>query len=144
MKKLLPFLVLSLVFSSCNTASPEEKIENLNGYWEIESAELPDGSSKEFPFSPMVDYIVVENNEGFRKKMQPQFDGSFITSEDLELLSIKVENDSINLYYETPFTSWKETLISSDEEKITLKNQHGLIYTYKRFTPYSLDDEEEK
>ncbi|HET8854668.1 MAG TPA: lipocalin family protein, partial [Salinimicrobium sp.] len=144
MRKLASLLLLCLFFMSCDLTSPEEKIANLNGYWEIQTAERPDGSIKEFRFSEMVDYIVVENNEGFRKKLRPQLGGTFIASDDKEKLQIKVENDSINLYYTTPYNTWKETLLSSDEEKLVLRNQHGIIYTYKRFTPYSSDYGQEK
>lgn len=144
MRKPATLLLLCILFMSCDFSSPEEKIANLNGYWEIQNAEMPDGSSKEFRFSEMVDYIVVENNEGFRKKVRPQLGGTFIASDDKELLQVKVENDSINLYYTTPYNSWKETLLSSDEEEIVVKNQHGIIYTYKKFTPYSSDYGQEK
>lgn len=144
MKKLASLLLLLTLIVSCDTTPSEEKIANLNGYWEIKTAEMPDGSIKEFRFSEMVDYIVVENNEGFRKKVRPQLGGTFITSDDEELLEVKVENDSINLYYSTPYNSWKETLLSSGEDEIVVKNQHGIIYTYKEFTPYSSSDEQEK
>ena len=144
MKKFASLLLLLTLFGSCDTTPYEEKIANLNGYWEIKTAEMPDGSIKEFRFSEMVDYIVVENNEGFRKKVRPQLGGTFITSDDEELLEVKVENDSINLYYSTPYNSWKETLLSSGEDEIVVKNQHGIIYTYKEFTPYSSSDEQEK
>ena len=144
MKKFASLLLLLTLIVSCDTTPSEEKIANLNGYWEIKTAEMPDGSIKEFRFSEMVDYIVVENNEGFRKKVRPQLGGTFITSDDQELLEVKVENDSINLYYSTPYNSWKETLLSSREDEIVVKNQHGIIYTYKEFTPYSSSDEQEK
>lgn len=143
MKKPILLFLLCILGFGCNSTSPEEKIKNLNGYWEISHAEMPDGSSKEFRFSEMVDYIVVEDNEGFRKKVRPQLGGSFIASDDEELLEIRVENDSINMYYTTPYDSWKETLLSSEEEELVVKNQHGIIYTYKRFTPYSSDHEQE-
>ena len=139
MKKVI--LIFSLIFFtvSCNTRSPQDKIENLNGYWEIKLAELPEGITKEFRFSEIVDYIQVEENEGFRKKVRPQLGGTFITSEDRENFSVKIENDSINLYYTTPYNSWKETVLSSEEDELTIINPRGIIYTYKRFTPYSTD-----
>ncbi|MFD0976078.1 lipocalin family protein [Salinimicrobium gaetbulicola] len=139
MKRSFLILFLTCILLGCDTRSPEEKIENLNGYWEIKLAELPEGIKKEFRFSEMVDYIQVEENEGFRKKVRPQLGGTFITSEDRENFTVKVENDSINLYYTTPFNSWKETLLSSEENEIKILNQLGIIYTYKRFTPYSTD-----
>ena len=139
MKRSFFALFLSLIIFGCDTRSPEEKIQNLNGYWEIKLAELPEGIEKEFRFSEVVDYIQVEEKEGFRKKVRPQLGGKFITSEDRENLTVKVENDSINLYYTTPYNSWKETLLSSEENEIKILNQLGIIYTYKRFTPYSTD-----
>jgi len=143
MRKLASLLLLFICLG-CDTSTSEEKIANLNGYWEITSAEMADGSIREFRYSEMVDYIVVEDNVGFRKKVRPQLGGTFITSEDQEMLEVKVENDSINLYYTTPYNSWKETLLSSEEDEIVVKNQHGITYTYKKFTPYSSDHEQEK
>lgn len=137
------FLGISLI-TACNQGSSEEKIDKLNGYWEIKTAQLPDGSSKEFQFSEMIDYIQVEQREGFRKKVRPQIDGTFTTSEDEEIFTVKVENDSINIYYKTPFNSWKETLLSSKEDEISILNEQGIIYTYRKFTPYSIDYGEEK
>lgn len=137
--------VLVLIFGSlltgiaCNRQSSEEKIANLNGYWEIQNAKLPEGIEKEFKYSELVDYIQVKDNKGLRKKVRPQLGGGFISSEDQENLTVKVENDSINLYYTTPYTSYKETLLSSEEDKIKILNPRGIIYTYKRFTPYSTD-----
>jgi hypothetical protein len=132
------FLLLFPVFIfGCNRATSEEKIENLNGYWEITKAELPEGITKEFRFSELVDYISVDSTAGFRKKVRPQLDGSFISSEDEEFFKVKVENDSINLYYSTPYAKWKETVISSEENELMILNPQGIIYTYKRFTPYS-------
>ena len=137
MKKLIFLLFLGSMFLSCDRDSTQEEIENLNGYWEITKAELPEGIIKEFKFSELVDYMKVDSSAGFRKKVRPQLDGSFIASEDVEIFDVKLENDSINLYYSTPYANWKETLISSEENELMILNQDGIIYTYKRFTPYS-------
>ncbi|GAB2774843.1 lipocalin family protein [Salinimicrobium soli] len=137
MKKHFLTLFLTLFLFSCT--STEEKIHNLNGYWEIQKAELPEGITKEFKFSEIVDYIQVEENEGFRKKVRPQLGGGFLTSDDRENFEVKVENDSINLYYRTPYNEWKESVLSSEENELVILNQQGIIYTYKRFTPYSSD-----
>lgn len=139
MKKLFFFLGVVAALFSCDMRSPQEKIENLNGYWEIKKAHLPEGIEKEFKFSELVDYIQVEEKEGFRKKVRPQLGGTFITSEDHENFTVKFENDSINLYYTTPYNTWKETVLSSTEDELKILNPRGIIYTYKRFTPYSTD-----
>ncbi len=136
MKKAIFILFLGITLISCSN-SPQEKIDNLNGYWEITKAELPEGITKEFKYSEIVDYIEVDSTSGFRKKVRPQIDGGFITSNDEEIFQVKLENDSINLYYSTPYANWKETLLTSEENKLVVLNSDGIIYTYKRFTPYS-------
>ena len=137
MKKVIFLLSLGTLFLSCDREASREKIDNLNGYWEITKAELPEGVIKEFKYSELVDYIKVDSAAGFRKKLRPQLDGSFIASEDVEIFEVKLENDSINLYYSTPYANWKESIISSEENELVVLNQDGIIYTYKRFTPYS-------
>lgn len=130
----------SVAFLGCTSQSPEEKIENLNGYWEIRVAETPSGNPKEYRFNSVVDYIQVQGREGIRTKVRPQLDGTYITSGDAEEFSVKIENDSIHLYYVTPYSTWRETLLSSGEDEIEILSQYGTKYTYQRFTPYSMID----
>lgn len=140
MRKVLLLLIIIFIGTGCDRTSPEEKINNLAGYWEIKTVEPKEGEPREYRFNEMVDYINIENGAGFRKKVRPQLDGSYITTEGVEIFTVKVENDSINLYYETPYDSWKETLVSSSEDQIKMLNPNGTVYTYKRFNPYSIND----
>lgn len=143
MKNLFYIIIIAFICVSCETSTPQEKIENLNGYWEIKSAKRPGGVVREYKMSSFIDYIEIEDGKGFRKKVSPKITGGFIATEDQETLRVKVENDSINLYYTTPFDSWKETLLSSEENEIVILNPEGIIYTYKRFTPYLEDNGKE-
>ena len=143
MKKMFLVFLVACISTACEK-SAQEKIENLNGYWEIKSATTSDGYQKKYPFSEVVDYIEVQDMQGFRKKMKPQLDGTYTTSEDKELLTVEIENDRINLHYQTPFSSWTEYLISATEEELKLESAGGTIYTYKKFTPYLSNHEEEK
>lgn len=142
MKKLMLLFIFGFLLTGCNQKSDAEKIKNLNGYWEIKRAERPEGMIKEYPMSAYVDYFEIEDMQGFRMKVKPKLTGGFYITGDKELFNVKIENDSINLYYSTPYDSWKETLISSEENEIKMLNPHGIIYTYKRFTPYLSDGEE--
>lgn len=119
--------------------SDQEQIRDLSGYWEIKKARFPEGGEKKFKYSQLVDYIRVEGMQGVRKKLRPQLGGKFIASEDEEAFQVKIENDSIHLYYSTPFSDWKETLLFSDDDELRILNRDGIIYTYKKFTPYSDD-----
>lgn len=145
MIRTLTSLFFVLIFTGCNTSTTEEDIDNLNGYWEIKRVEKEAENPREYSFNQMVDYIEIEGQQGLRRKVRPQLDGSYIASEDTELFTVIIEGDSINMYYQTPFSSWKETLISSSEDEIEILNQYGIKYTYQRFTPYlnDFDHEEE-
>ncbi len=144
MKNIVLIILLAAVITSCNKQTAEEKLTNLNGYWEIEKVEFSRDSIKEFRMSENVDYFEIEDGIGFRKKVRPQYDGTYIVTEDEEKIEAKIENDSLNLYYSTPFDSWKETVLKAGEDKMSIKNNRGIIYHYKRFKSLlsELDEEE--
>ncbi|HLV14954.1 MAG TPA: hypothetical protein VKY41_07225 [Xanthomarina sp.] len=124
-----------LILSSCSN-NPETYINHLEGYWEIEEVQLPDGSKKKYNYNDTVDYIEVSDSlVGFRIKLKPAFDGTYETSNDTEKFSIKIENDSLNLYYETPFDSWKETVLFANNEQLKVTNKNKAVFLYKKFTP---------
>ena len=54
MKKIILFLVFGL-FLSCKQSISESDLQNLNGYWEIEKVELPDGDKKEYKVNETID-----------------------------------------------------------------------------------------
>lgn len=135
MKYSIYLLLLSLTFFSCSNQDPEEKLQNLNGYWEVEKVEFPDESVKEFKMSETVDFFGINNKKGIRKKVKPQFDGTYLVTEDAENVEVRIENDSLNLYYFTPYDSWKETVLKAGEEKMSIINNRGITYHYKRFVP---------
>ncbi len=129
-------MVLSLVSCSDN---PEKMLTHLNGYWEISKAEMNDGIEKDYNFNASIDYIMVNDSlKGFRKKLSPNFDGSFTTSQDAEAIEVKIENDSLNLYYSTPYAKWKETVLEVNETHLKIVNFKKDVYLYKRYVPLDL------
>ena len=137
--------MLSFFLISCSQQDPEEKLQNLNGYWEVKQVEFPDASIKNFRMSETVDFFGIENKKGIRKKVRPQFDGTYLVTENAENVEVRIENDSLNLYYSTPYDSWKETVLKAEENEMSIINNRGLIYHYKRFVPLlSALDEKEK
>lgn len=125
-------------FISCGSQDPEEQAKNLSGYWEIQSVQLPDGNVKEFKISTTVDFIEVTGDQGVRTKVSPQLDGSFNTNKTAENFELKVENDSLRMYYTTPYHNWKETVVKAEEEQLILKNEDK-IFTYKKFKKFDFE-----
>ncbi len=138
MKKIIAILLLSITLSCAN--NPEAYIEHLNGYWEIDEVILPDGSKRDYNFNDTIDFLnITDSLTGFRKKLKPNFDGTYSTSDDAESLKLVIENDSLNIYYKTPFAEWKETVLKATKDQLIIQNQSKLRYVYKRYEPLDLD-----
>ena len=128
-----------LVLLSCSK-NPESYIEHLSGYWEIDEVTFPDGLKRDYNYSDTVDYIsITDSLTGFRKKLKPNLDGTYSTSDDAESLKVVIENDSLNIYYKTPFSEWKETVIKATENQLIVQNQDNMRYIYRRYEPLDLD-----
>lgn len=127
-------IVLAITMLSCQK-NPEKMLMHLSGYWEIEKVIFADGQEKSFTISTWVDYIEVDSTKGIRKKVSPTLEGKFRATETEEIIEIKIENDSLNLYYTTPFDSWKETVLAVDDEKLIVINAEKTRYQYKKFQP---------
>ena len=131
-----------LIFLSCKT-DPKSYLEFVNGYWEIEQVTFPNGEKKVYKYNEMIDYIEIKDNKnGFRKKMKPNLNETYSTSNDQESIEVKIENDSLNFYYKTPFNSWKETVLSANESQLIIALDNKVIYQYKRYQPIELKSTE--
>lgn len=133
------FLILfsTVLLFGCTTVS-EEKLNLLNGYWEIERVEFPNGGEKEYKTNTDIDYIELEGLKGFRKKMKPRFDGTYETSDDAEPFNIAIEDKTYTLRYKNNLSEWQETLTALSKDNFTVKNMDGILYHYKRFEPINI------
>lgn len=136
----LYLIILSTLLLSCQQQTPEEMIENLSGYWEIENVESKHLKGKEYTFNNTIDYIEVDGKSGIRTKLQPTIEGNYTGSKTAESFELKIEADSLNMYYQTPFDTWKETVLKATDEKLILRNKDGIEYHYKKFEPIKLED----
>ncbi len=132
-------LLLVLIFIGCEKPNPEAQKQNLSGYWEIKTVKMPNGEKKEFDINMVVDYIEVTGDSGSRTKVSPKFDGTFITNGVEENFSLKIEQDSLRMYYKTPFDEWKETVIEAKESTLIVKNRDNKIYTYSKFKKFEFE-----
>ena len=138
----LKFMILFLlVFAiSCEKPNPEAQKQNLSGYWEIKSVKMPDGEKKEFDINTVVDYIELNGDSGTRTKVSPKFDGTFTTNGVAENFTLKIEEDSLRMYYKTQFDAWKETVIEAKDSTLTVKNRDNKIYNYSKFKKFDFEN----
>ncbi len=137
MKRILLLIVLVSALS-CKQKITETDISNLNGYWEIEKVELPDGDKKEYKVNETIDFFKIEANKGFRKKVMPQLDGTYLTNDIQEDIFITVKDGDATIQYKTTYASWKEEIIELTKDKLVIKNQQDLEYHYKRPVKFSV------
>lgn len=137
-KHLTTSLLFILLLCNCAKVDPESYIKHIDGYWEIEKVITNEGLEKQYNFNQSIDFFEVQGSKGVRKKVQPQFDGSFITTKDHESFTLKIENDSLRIYYETSLMNWKETVLSAKENEMIMKNEVGNLYFYKPYKKMDL------
>lgn len=138
MKKAVGFFVLTLMFISCKQTITSKDIAKINGYWEIEKVELPNGDDKDYKVNPTIDYFEVTNNKGFRQKVMPQFDGTYLTNNLKEIIQVTEESGDFYINYTTQYGKWKEEIIEIKDSVLVLKNKEDLEYHYKKSIPFSV------
>ena len=137
MKK-IGLLLFALLLISCHSNVKKEDIVKLNGYWEIKQVKFSTGKIKDYKINETIDYFELKNNQGFRQKVMPQFDGKFQTNGIKESIKVLDEGKSFFIEYNTKFGKWKEEIITLEDSTLVLKNKDNIEYTYKRFKPFSL------
>ncbi|MBL7472156.1 hypothetical protein [Robertkochia sediminum] len=140
MKQLLHLgaLILALTIMSCN--QQPEQIAPIAGYWEIEKAESPDGETRNYKVNTSVDHYQLETDStGFKTRLTPQFDGSFLTTGDREAFKVEKGKNGLKLHFTTPFSNHTETVILLKEQQLILTNEAGMRYTYKRYEKMNLE-----
>lgn len=122
-----------LLFTACSKSIAETDLVHINGYWEIEKVILPDGETKDYKINENLDYFFIENQSGFRKKVLPQFDGTYLTNDVEETVKVSFEKGDCLLNYKTDFASWQEEVVDLTAEKLVLKSlSNNLVYHYKK------------
>lgn len=137
MKKITTLFLTFLVIS-CQTDVKKEDLSKLNGYWEIKQVTLADGETKDYKVNETIDFFEVKDNAGFRQKVMPQFDGTFKTNGIKESLKIFAVDNTYFIECKTDYGKWNEEIITIEDSTLVLKNKQNLVYTYKKFKPFSL------
>ena len=138
MKHYFYLILLATALISCTSKPKKEDIAKLNGYWEIEKVEFPDGNKKEYKVNETIDFFKIDGNKGFRKKVMPQLDGTYLTNDIQEDIVIAVKDGDATIQYKTTYASWKEEIIELTKDKLVVKNEQDLEYHYKRPVKFSI------
>jgi len=134
------YIIVALVgLAGCQNKVSKLDLPHLNGYWEIERVTFPDGSKKEYAVSTSIDYIEVKNFKGFRKKVRPNFNGTYVTSNDAEMFTISENEGIFSLNYKTDLSEWREKIVGLSENGFTVINEENIKYHYKKFEPIDLE-----
>ena len=131
MKKII-LLVFSVTIISC---LKDNKIELLNGYWEIESVKKEGQLIRKYPFSNTIDYFYINNLEGYRKKVTSQSNGRFMVTLHQADLTISKENGEYILRYPDRNKTYFESIKEIDSQQLIILDREGYIYKYNRYTP---------
>ena len=133
MKNTFRILFLSILFVACQQKVKTEDISKINGYWEIEKVVFDQGEDKQYGINESYDYFQIDkNNSGFRKKVMPQLDGTFIVNDTYETVKVRFKDDKTFIDYSTPYAKWSEELIAVSDKELVLKNAEKKEYHYKK------------
>ena len=144
MKNTFIVLFVSLLFVSCKQEIKPADIAKLNGYWEIEKVVFAKGEEKEYKMNETFDFFQIKSNKGVRTKVMPQFDGTFLTTDTFENVSVRFTGEQVFLDYKTNYTKWSEEIISLSDDKLVVKNPQKIEYHYKKAAPINLLNDGEK
>lgn len=145
MKNTFRILFLSFLFISCQQKIKPEDISKINGYWEIEKVIFDEGEDKQYVVNESYDYFQIDkNNKGFRKKVMPQLDGTFLVNDTYENATVQFEGDKVFLDYSTAYAKWSEELIAISDKELVFKNAEKKEYHYKKAEPLNILDDGKK
>lgn len=137
MKRFCLLVLLSIVLFSCDKTYTDAEISKINGYWEIEKVVMPD-SIKEYGVNPAIDFFEVKGKQGFRKKVMPQFDGTYRMNNLSEKIEIVTDSGKTFISYTTEYAKWREEILDLSDDELVLKNGHKMEYHYKKPQPFTL------
>lgn len=130
--------LLAFIIVSCGNSISDSDLPKLNGYWEIETAVLPDGSEKEYTVNSTIDYFEIKGKDGIRRKVMPQLDGTYRMNDMYEKITVTEEDNKTYLNYVTEYAAWKEEIVELDDEHLVVKNEQDMEYHYKKPQPFTV------
>lgn len=138
MKNTFIILVLSLLLVGCKQEIKPADIAKLNGYWEIEKVVFDKGEEKEYGMNENFDFFKIKGIKGKRTKVMAQLDGTFLTTNTYENVSVRFAAEKVYLDYKTDYAKWSEELIALSDDKFVVKNAENKEYHYEKAGPVNI------
>ena len=139
MKNLVKTVLFSFLLVSCKQQIQSTDIPKINGYWEIEKVVFDQGENKEYSANQNYDYFQIDkNNQGIRKKVAPQLDGTFLVDDSFEKVRIRFQDDKVYLDYATPYMKYTEEIIALTADELVVLNAQKTEYHYKKATAINI------
>ena len=139
MKNLVTIVLFSFLLVGCKQQIQSTDIPNINGYWEIEKVVFDEGEDKEYLANQNYDYFQIEkNNQGIRKKVAPQLDGTFLVDDSFEKVRVRFQDDKAFLDYVTPYMKYTEEIIALTADELVVLNAQKTEYHYKKATAINI------
>lgn len=139
MLKRVAVVFLVIILSSCGQ-NPEDYVQHLEGYWEIQQVKKDNKIIKAYKISTTVDYFQVnEDRTGFRKKVAPNLEGKFIVTQHESPFELKIEDNRLHIYYMVNNVEFKETVVKASEEELIITNQEQVLYIYKPYQKITIE-----
>jgi hypothetical protein len=144
MKNSFKILFISLLFVACKQKIQPADIAKINGYWEIEKVVFDKGDDKDYTMNETYDFFEIKDNKGFRKKVMPQLNGTFLINDTQEAVAVRFVDDQVFLDYQTPFMKWSEEIITLTDAELVVVNTDKKEYHYKKTEAINLLGDGEK
>jgi len=139
MKNLVTIVLFSFLLVGCKQQIQSTDIPKINGYWEIEKVVFDEGEDKEYSANQNYDYFQIDkNNQGIRKKVAPQLDGTFLVDDSFEKVRVRFQDDKAYLDYATPYMKYTEEIIALTAEELVVLNAQKKEYHYKKATAINI------
>ncbi len=132
------FFFLFLGFLGCKNRVSEKNLHLINGYWEIKAVILASGKKIEYGANTMVDYWVVKDKKGFKKKVSPKLNGSYVTSDDAIPFRVTNTKEGFYLNFKNGDTAWREKLLALEPDTFTVEDAEKNMYLYQRYQALDL------
>lgn len=144
MQRIVIFSFIVGLFFSCATPIQEADLVKLNGFWEIEKVVLPNKDVKEYKVNEEMEQIEFKEGKGTRRKVIMLYNGNFLTNNITQEFTIETKNDECFLLNKTDYATWKEEIVELSDAILSIKNEEGILYHYRKRNDIKLEKNGEK